>query len=145
MTEDQKIFNWGRSPHFFRFYMVSIVLFLIRKSNPCSLFLQKFCLTTPPLSPTTKKAFLWKQYYCTEPNALNQWHLGKVVKKISSSRRIRERSRHGGSRGCTPLGIIPLVICVSLVGEHISLRICVSWVGEHVPPLICVSWEGEHV
>ena len=29
VTEDQKIFNWGRSPHFFRFYMVSTVFYLI--------------------------------------------------------------------------------------------------------------------
>ena len=25
VTEEQKIFNWGRSPHFFRHYMVSVI------------------------------------------------------------------------------------------------------------------------
>ena len=63
---------------------------------------------------------------------------------------MRERSRFGGQRPPTrrrvwgthiTWDIIP-VICVSLVGEHISLRICVFQVEEHISLLICVSWVG---
>ena len=35
-------------------------------------------------------------------------------------------------------------ICVSQVGEHMSLGICVSQVGEHISLGICVSQVGEH-
>ena len=50
VTEDQKIFHWGRSPHFFRFYMVSIVLIISYQKIhvPC---------TFPAPPPPKKKAF----------------------------------------------------------------------------------------
>ena len=35
-------------------------------------------------------------------------------------------------------------VCVSWVGEHMSLGIYVSWVGERISLGICVSWIGEH-
>ena len=37
---------------------------------------------------------------------------------------------------------MPLGICVSLVGEHLSLGICVR---EHISLGICVFKEGEHI
>ena len=36
-------------------------------------------------------------------------------------------------------------ICVSWLGEHITLGICVSCLGEHISPGICVSWEWKHI
>ena len=36
-------------------------------------------------------------------------------------------------------------ICVSWVGEHISLGKCLSLRGEHISLVICVSQVGEHI
>ena len=60
VTEDQKIFNWGRSPHFFRFYMVSIVLFPIRKSMPSVPSKNSVSQLPPPPPTSPQKSFSLK-------------------------------------------------------------------------------------
>ena len=43
------------------------------------------------------------------------------------------------------LCLLYIWICVSQVGEHISLGICVSQVGEYISPVMCLPRRGTHI
>ena len=85
-------------------------------------------------------------FYCDYSNSLTLSNrTAGLSKKILSSRRIREGSRHVSSLAA-PVGkditviiiIMSLGICVSQVGEYISLGICVSQVGGCISVGICI-------
>ena len=63
---------------------------------------------------------------------------------FTSDMRFLSRETHITSEMCSPITIIK-AICVSQVGEHISLGIFVSWEGEARPLVMSVPLLGKHI